>query len=581
VRYSEGREGLPERDGHAVGDLVEFGPFRLDTSKRVLWRGRDLVSVPPKALDLLVALVEQRGDVVPKEELLRRVWPDTYVEEANLSVNASILRKVLGTQEDGRPFLENVPRRGYRFVAEARAQAAAGPPSLAVLPFRMLGGGAEDEYLGVGMADALITKLGRVGRLIVRPTTSVLKYATDAADPRTAGRDLKVDSVLTGTLQREKGRLRVSVQLVPVDTGSPAWGETFEEPLTSLFAVQDAVAARVARALELELRPPEKERLARPHTEDAEAYRSYLKGRYFWTRFTGPWLEKALAAFQEAAEKDPSYALPHAGLADAYLIFGFAGLLPARDVWPLAAASARRAIELDDSLAAAHGSLAFVVLFQDWDWAAAEESLTRALDLAPNSRDVHQGYGLFLDMRGRFDEAQEHNARAQELDPLSVVGSALAAFQHHLDGSMDDALAQWQATVELDPNHFLGRWGLGHAYQALGRHEEAVREHEAGARLAGEAPWFRPVLARSLALAGRRKDAKALIRDEEGIHLSHYQRATVHLALDDHDKALLCLERAAEERDPWMVFIKVDPMLAPLRKQARFRAQQRRVFPRG
>jgi TolB-like protein/Flp pilus assembly protein TadD len=560
--------------------IVSFGPFRLDRRKRVLWRGADLVPLPPKSLDLLLALVEQQGDVVRKEDLMEQVWPDTFVEEANLSVNVSALRKALGDGPGGQPYIQTVPRRGYRFVA-AEPAAGAGIPSLAVLPLQNLTPTPEDEYLGVGMADALITKLGRVGRLIVRPTTSVLKYASAPADPRTAGRDLKVDSVLTGTLQREKGRVRVSVQLVPVDTGSPAWGETFEEPLTSLFAVQDAVAARVARALELELRPPEKERLARRHTEDAEAYRAYLKGRYFWTRFTGPWLEKALSAFQEAAEKDPSYALPHAGLADAYLIFGFAGLLPPRDVWPLAGASARRALELDDSLAEAHGSLGFVGLFQDWDWAAAEKGLERALALAPNSRDVHQGYGLFLGMRGRFAEAQEHNARAQELDPLSMVGSALAALQHYLEGSTKAALEQWQATVELDPNHFLGRWGLGHAYQALGRHEDAVREHEAGQRLAADAPFFRPVLARSLALAGRRKDARGLIRDQEGSHLSHYQRATVQLALGDPDKAMSCLERAAEERDPWMVYIKVDPMLAPLRRNPRFRSLQRRVFARG
>jgi TolB-like protein/Tfp pilus assembly protein PilF len=560
--------------------IVSFGPFRLDRRKRVLWKGTDLVPLPPKALDLLLALVEQQGDVVRKQDLMEQVWPDTFVEEANLSVNVSALRKALGDGPDAQPYIQTVPRRGYRFVV-AGSGPGAGIPSLAVLPFQNLTPSAEDEYLGVGIADALITKLGRVGRLIVRPTSSVLKYAAAPADARTAGRELKVDAVLTGTLQRDKGRLRVSVQLVSLDTGSPAWGETFEEPLTSLFAVQDAAADRVARALELELRGPEKERLVRRHTEDVEAYRAYLKGRYFWTRFTGPWLEKALSAFQEAAESDPGYALPHAGLADAYLILGFSGLLPPRDVWPMAAASARRALELDESLPEAHVSLAYVGLFQDWDWAAAGRELERALALAPNSSAVHQWYGLFLDMSGRFEEADARIARAQELDPLSLVGGALAGFQHYLRRAKKAELAQWQGVLDLDPNHFLGHWGLGLALQGRGRHDEAVEHHRTAERLAGGVPLVRPVLARSLALAGRGKEARSLVREQEGTHLSSYQRATVHLALGEPDRALDFLERAGEERDPWMVWIKVDPMLAPVRKHPRLRALERQVFARA
>jgi TolB-like protein/Flp pilus assembly protein TadD len=556
--------------------MVSFGPYRLDRGKRVLWKGSDLVPLPPKALDLLLALVEHQGDVVRKQDLMEQVWPDTFVEEANLSVNVSALRKALGDGPEGQPYIQTVPRRGYRFVAPG-ASPGAGIPALAVLPFQNLTPAAEDEYLGVGIADALITKLGRLGRLVVRPTSSVLKYAAAPADPRVAGRELKVDSVLTGTLQRDKARLRVSVQLVAVDTGSPAWGDTFEEPLTSLFAVQDAAADRVARALELELRPREKEGLARRHTEDVGAYRAYLKGRYFWTRFTGPWLEKALAAFQEAAEADPSYALPHAGLADAYLVLGFSGLLPPRDVWPMASASARRALELDESLPEAHVSLGYVALFQDWDWTAAGRELDRALALAPNSPAAHHWHGLFLDMQGRVPEAEAEIARAQELDPLSLVGSALAGFQHYLRGSGDAEMAQWQATVDLDPNHFLGHWGLGLALQGRGRHDDAVAEHETAQRLAGDVPLVRPVLARSLALAGRRRDARALLKEPPGAHTSAYQRATVHVALDEVDRALGCLERAGEERDPWMVWIKVDPMLSPLRRHPRFRALQKKV----
>jgi len=214
----------------------EFGPFRLDARKRVLWRGGRIVPLPPKALDLLVALVEQQGDVVRKQDLMQRVWPDTFVEEANLSVNVSALRKALGEQPGGRPYIETVPRRGYRFAAPG-TPAAPALPSLAVLPFIALSRGKDDAYLGAGLADALITRLGSTGRVVVRPTSAVLKYAN--RDPREAGRDLQVDAVLEGKVQRQGSRLRVTVQLIPLAGPTPSWAETFDEETTSVFALQD------------------------------------------------------------------------------------------------------------------------------------------------------------------------------------------------------------------------------------------------------------------------------------------------------------------------------------------------------
>ncbi len=581
MRRGEDRARLPERDGHAVGDLVEFGPFRLDMAKRVLWRGRDLVSVPPKALDLLVVLVAQRGDVVPKEELLRRVWPDTYVEEANLSVNASILRKVLGTQEDGRPFLENVPRRGYRFVAETRAQSASGPPSLAVLPFRTLGGGAEDEYLGVGMADALIARLGRSGHVTVRPTRTILKYASLAADPREAGRELKVDAVLDGTLQRDGARLRVSAQLLPVGADRSSWSASFETTFTSLFAVQDAVADQVAQALSLTLGAPAPPSAALRHVPGPAAYQAYLKGRYFWNRLTREGIGRAFELFEEARSLDERYAAPWSGLADAYAVLGFTGAVPPRDVWTLAGEAARGAIERDETLPEAHVTLGYVRLFQDWDWAGATEELEKAIALDPHSGAAHQWYGLFLNMRGRLAEAERHLARAAEIDPLSVVTLAMRGFQRDLARDYGGGERYYRQAVEIDPHHFVGHWGLGLAHQHAGRFADGVAAHRQAAALLEDATFARAVLARSLALAGQEDEAKALLRemaDPEGGYVSPYQRATVHEALGDTEEALRCLEEAGEQRDAWLAWLDVDPMLDRLRGEPRFLAVRDRVM---
>jgi TolB-like protein/Flp pilus assembly protein TadD len=529
-----------------------------------------------------VALVEQRGDVVSKQDLLSRVWPDTFVEEANLSVNASILRKVLGTQEDGRPYLENVPRRGYRFVAETRAQTEVGPPSLAVLPFRRLGGTADDDYLGVGMADALISLLGRGGQVVVRPTRAILKYADLAADPIVAGRELSVDAVLDGTVQRDGGRLRVSTQLLPVGRALSSWSATFETTFTSLFAVQDAVAEQVARALTLTLEAPDPSRAgAVRHAPATEAYQAYLKGRYFWNRLTREGVAKAFEYFEEAKARDGQYALPWSGLADAYAVLGFTGFVTPKDAWPLAGEAAEGALARDPGLPEARVTLGLVRLFQDWDWSAAELELERAVALDPHSAAAHQWYALFLMMRGRAAEARRHLERASDIDPLSVIVATMRGFERDLGRDFAAAEREYRKAVELDPHHFIGQWGIGMAHQHLGRYPEAVAAHERASALLEDAPFVRAVLARSLALAGRAAEARAVLEaleDPEGAYVSPYQRATVYAALGDREGALGCLEDAIGPRDAWLVWIDVDPMLDGLRDDPRFASVRARVM---
>jgi DNA-binding winged helix-turn-helix (wHTH) protein/tetratricopeptide (TPR) repeat protein len=569
------------------GESYDFGAFRLDAHKRVLWRGEELVRLPPKAIDILVALLEQHGDVVAKEELLRRVWPDTFVEEANLSVNVSALRKALGNQDDGQPWIQTVPRRGYRFAARPLSAPAPMLPAVAVLPFRVLGPDAVEDYLAVGMTDALITRLARAGTVIVRPTRSVLRYAGTVVDLEEAGRQLQVEAVIDGTLQRQGDRLRLSLHLAPLSSRFRPWAGTFEERMTEVFAVQDAAADAAARALAVPLgsgpAAPAGPRAAGPpaarRPTDAEAYHSYLRGRYFWSRLSGAWLEKALVCFQEAAERDPTYAPPHAGLADAYVVLGLSGVVPPRDAWPLARAAADRALQLDERSPEAHVSLGAVALFEGWDWAEADRALARAEALDPSSSAAQVWRALSLDMRGRLDEAARARERAAEIDPLSPIVNGLRAFESCLRRDHEGELRLHRRTIDLDPAHFVAPWGVGLALQHLGRHDEAVDEHRRAVELSGGSDLMKAVLARSLALAGRREEATAIASALDALpYFSPYQRSTVSLALGDRERALKDLERAREEQDPWLVWMVADPMLEELQGDSRFEAVRRSVF---
>ncbi|HSD26172.1 MAG TPA: hypothetical protein VLL75_02660, partial [Vicinamibacteria bacterium] len=482
----------------------------------------------------------------------------------------------LGDQPDGRPWIQTVPRRGYRFVGAVQAQAEA-PRSLAVLPFASLGSEEADRALGLGMADALITRLAATGRVAVRPTGTVRRFAGADVDPVEAGRQLGVDAVLDGRLQRSESRLRLTLQLVPTRGGAPLWAERYDEEITNLFAVEDRVAERVAAALVAELSVEERRRLGRRPTASLEAYQAYCRGRFFWGRFSRPWIEKAMQCFHEATTHDPGYALPHAGLADAFLVAGFAAALPAREAWALAEASSRQALALDDGLPEPHVSAGFLRLLQNWDWDAAERELRRAVELAPSSPAPHHWLGFLLDLRGRREEAALSLRRAEELDPLSMVVSALVGLHHALGGDHEAELAHARRTLELDPHQFLGHWAVGGALQNLGRHEEAVAEHLTARDLAEGTGFMEPVLARSLALAGRSDAARSRLAAGEASDASPYQAATVHLALGESERALELLSAAADRRDPWIVLLEVDPMMKPLHDHPRYAALVRRV----
>jgi DNA-binding winged helix-turn-helix (wHTH) protein/tetratricopeptide (TPR) repeat protein len=562
-----------------VSDVFEFGPFRFDRRTRVLWRGAALEPLPPRALDLLAVLGERPGDVLTKAELMARVWPDTVVEEANLSVQVSTLRRALGTRDDGRPWIDTVPRRGYRLAAPPAPETQV--PRVAVLPLRLIGPQGDEPYLGVALGDALTSRLAATGRLVVRPTRAVLKYADGATDPEQAGRELAVDALLDGSVQLHAGRLRVGLHLVPIGRALRPWSETFEVAFTGLFEVQDAVAEQVARALLPSLAPRERPSAPSRPTENAAAYQAYLRGRYFWSRLSAPWLQKACACFGEAVELDPAFALPHAGLAQALVLLGFSGVVRPRDAWALAESEARLALARDDTQPDALVARAFVRLLRDWDWEAATRDLAGALARSPHDPGPTLWHGLFLALRGEFESAARALAQAEDADPTSQIVSAARGFTACLAGDHEAELEQQQRTLELDPAQFLGHWSLGLAQLHTGLEAQALASHRRACELAEQSALMRAMLGVTQARCGEPDAARAVLSElrAAGSGYDHpYQQATLHAALGETAEALACLERALDERDAWVVLADVDPMLAELRDTRAFTALRARVF---
>jgi DNA-binding winged helix-turn-helix (wHTH) protein/Flp pilus assembly protein TadD len=568
---------------HSGKRIYEFGPFRLDVTAQLLMRGEELVPLTPKVLRMLQVLIERRGELVEREELMKAVWPDSCVEIGNLSSNIFMLRKALGDDRNGHCYIATVSRRGYRFVAQvqelgaARADAAdAAVKSIAVLPFRPLGAAGDDEYLGLGIADALITRLSNLRQIVVRPTSAVLRYSGLEPDPVSAGRELGVETVVEGSIQRADERIRVTVQLVSVTDGAPLWAEKFDEKFTDIFAVEDVISARVAEALTLRLLDEEKRMLSRHRTENTEAYQLYLQGHYYWNKRTEEGLQRGIEYFAQAVEKDPGYALAFVGLADSYTLMGCVhGSLAPREAVPKAKTAALRALRLDDTLTEAHASLGLMRVLYDWDWMEAEREFRRALELSPSHVTARHWYGLYLAWMGRLDEALAELGRAQRLDPLSPIISANVAWAYYSGRQHDRAIEQCRRTIEMDATFHRTHIYLGWAYTQTGDYDAAIAELQRARELSGSGPEATG-LGYAYAVAGRTSEAHALIAELQERarrrYISPYAVALVYAGLGEVDQAFEWLDRAYEDRTHWLVMLRVEPRLDSLRADPRFAA---------
>jgi len=600
------------------GQIFEFGQFRVDVPRRSLELEGQPVALSGKAFEILRVLLEQRGNVVDKDALMRQVWPDTAVEENNITVAISSLRKALGETPASPKWIVTVPGRGYSFVGEVHCNSGSAETdtriasitvplrrartmyfliagallvflsaygliawlspnwlspktlrSVAILPFGVLNSDSKNDYLGLGLTDAVITRLASM-QFMVRPLATVIRFAHH--DPIQSGRDLGVEAVLDGSVQTADNRIRVSVRLMRVRDAKPLWAQTFDVTADNAFALEDAIAERVASNLSGPLTGQQQRALNKRPTANSSAYGNYLRGRYYAANYyTEDGYRKALEYLQNAIDEDPAYALAYSGLADTYydtsnLVF------PPTEAMPRAKAAAQRAVELDASLAAAHVSLGLVASKYDWNWDVAERELQAALGIDPNLATAHLWFGVYRAQYGDFDRAISELRRAQEIDPISGEINAYFGAVLYWARRYDDSIKQLRQAITFDPtfvpNYVILCWALdakGDTKAALDSCRQAM-ERQAS-------PWTGLAVARAQALAGDHAAAVATmtsIDKQTELFVSGYDRAAVYAALGRTDEAFAALEEGYRSRAEWMSYLKIDPQMDTLRRDPRY-----------
>lgn len=443
--------------------------------------------------------------------------------------------------------------------------------SIAVLPFSNIAGDPDAEYLTDGITESIIHSLSQVPTLQVMAQSSVFRYKGKPVDPRTAGRELNVSAVLTGKVQQRGDTLIVMADLVDVENGTLLWGQQYNRKSSDLLIVQNEIAKQISDRLQLRLTGEERDRLTRTYTADPETYKLYLKGRYQWNKRTSDGLRRAIAYFEKAIEREPTYALAYAGLADSYSLLPVYGRTPATEAYPRARAAAKKALEIDDSLAEAHTSLAWASL-NEWRWKEAEAEFRRALELKPNYATAHQWYALCLSAVGRHDEAIAEIHKALDNDPLSLTINTTVGTIYYLAARYDEATDQLRRTLEIEPGFPRARFELARVDEVRGNAARAVKELEELSKSGN--PAYVAALARAYARAGQLKEATDLAgRLKEGLipgYINPYDIAAIYAALDDRDEVFVWLNRAYGEHVSRLAYLRVEPMFAGLRDDPRF-----------
>lgn len=671
--------------------IYEFGTFRVDALRRVLLREGNQVRLPAKAFEILLVLIEGNGRLVEKDELMRRVWPDAVVEENNLTVNISALRRSLSESPAEHRYVVTVPGRGYQFVADVRqlggeqalesepdalayagvaeinsaratgdseakltprsngsgvgsgrAQVSAaltngvtshthtqssaeyiggeikrhkngvlsllaallattivvsylaysrylagrnkpGITSIAVLPFANNTGDPNAEYLSDGISESLINSLSKLPGIKVIARSSAFAYKGKESDLKEVSNALGVEAILTGRVTQRGENLSISVELVDARDKTQVWGEQYDRKMSDLLAIQHEIAREIVEKLKLKVSAAEKG-LAKHYTESNEAYQLYLKGRFYWDKRTPEALMKSIEYFNQAIEKDPSFALAYAGLADSYVVPS--SRIPPREAMPKAKAAAMRALELDETLAEAHASLGRVLASYDWDWTSAEKEYKRAIELNPRYAVAHQWYGGYLAVTGRSNEALAERKRAQELDPLSLIINAELGMAFYYARDYDQAIEQFEKTLELDQNFPPPRAFLPAAYEQKGMYNEAIAEFKKALSLRGinEVGFLRAGLGHIYAVSGKKSEARKLLAELKQLSEQGYvpapSIALIYAGLGEKDQALAWLEQGYEQRAFQMQWIKIEPRWDSLRSDPRFADLIRRMrFP--
>lgn len=621
--------------------VYEFDGFRIDAGKRLLWNSGEPVALTPKVFDTLFYIVKHAGKTISKDELMAAIWPDTVVEENSLNKNISALRQLLGEKPGEHRFVVTVPGRGYKFVATVVESSVNGihadiaPPdgtrpgsvssesamagetrrasflylryglvatlaiilitaalhfwqvgslpqpgpirSIAVLPFRPIGGESRNEAMEFGMTDSLITQLSQGNDLVVRPSSATRRYAAADRDPAQIGHSLGVDAVLDGSIQVAGNRIRLTTRLIRMSDGKQIWAANFDEQMRGIFAVQDSITERVAVVLNAKLGNQSRKR----YTEDVDSYQLFLLGRYTALKLTPQAHSKAIEYFRTAIEKDPHYALAYAGITGSYTTYTLASDASPADTMPEAKAAAIKAVELDDELAEAHVALGKVAMFYDWNWAEAERHFLRAYDLDPRETEGQLFLAHFYSNMGSHEKALELAEKARKVDPLTINRNALEAQFLFYAGRYDDSIDRLKQSIELNPDHWLPRMFIARAYIEKGMYREAIAECERAKERGSSSLEIAALAGWSYAKLGEAKRARAEIEELEKIserrYVPPYFAALIHNALGETDGALSLLAKGFAARDVRMTFLKVDPKWNNLRNEPRFVALMKQM----
>lgn len=613
--------------------LYEFGPYRLNPAQQLLLVGTKKIPLTPKAFKTLCMLVEAQGRVVSKDELLQKVWPDTFVEEATLAQNIFTLRKLLQDGGERAVYIETVSKRGYRFAAAIRIQEApeatnpgsvsgvtaqararvlprwivpvmasvliaialvfwfghsrsSRTPStsprimLAVLPVKNLTGNGGQEYLADGLTEEVIADLGSLNplQLGVIARTSSMAYKETNKTIRDIGRELQADYVLESSLREGSGNVRFTAQLIRTQDQTHVWARNYDRSVSDVLALQSELARAVAEEIRIALPSEVAARLSSPTVVSPEAYDNYLKGRFFWNKRTPEALITAEHYFHEAVQTEPQFAQGYAGLADCYQVMVNIEQLTASDGFARAKAAAQKSLDLDSTLADAHTSLASIKGDFDWDWRGADTEYKKAIQLNPNYATAHHWYAEFLAGMGSFDAATVEINKALELDPLSPVIGISRGQMYCRVGRCELAIQEIKKTLVIYPDFAEGHEALADIYAHLGMYQDARGELDKE----GLAPAVHPLplLAYASAKAGRREESLRLLHDLQNHgdprHLDYYA-AMIYAALGDKDQAFSKLEKARLNHEPFMAYFRADYKLETLRSDLRFAQLAKRM----
>ncbi|HTG58348.1 MAG TPA: protein kinase [Terriglobia bacterium] len=456
--------------------------------------------------------------------------------------------------------------------------------SLAVLPLENLSRDPDEEYFADSMTEAILTDLAKINALRVVSRTSVMRYKRTQKPLPEIAKELNVDAIVEGSVQRAGNRVRITAQLIHAATDQHLWAEAYERDLRDVLVLQDEVARNIAQQVRVKLTPEENIRLSSGRPVDPEAYQLYVKGRYFWAKRNQESFNRAISYFREAIDRDPSYAAPYSGLADCYVLFGSSfdvGGHPPSEVQPKAKAAALKALELDSSLADAHNSLAYVKLNYDWDWSGAEAEFKRSLELNPGYAHGHHWYAHLLFSSGRRDEALAESTRSLELDPLSPILVVHLGWHYLYTRQHDRALDQLAKALELEPSYALAHWYRGLAYEEKKMYPEALRELTKTKDLLPGNLAVQSDIGHVYAVSGNKSEAEKTIarlkQESTRTYVNLYELALIYIGLGQNDQAFDWLEKAYRERSDQLIYLKVDPRLDPIRSDSRFADLVRRV----